>query len=137
MHTGGHRTYSCRSSCAGLNGDVVPDAHGGVPLAAQPETAASGLHANGATEDSATDAWGNPVAAESAAASDGDDAADTDQQAAGSAPGSGGGHSNRQGRNARTAAFGAANATPPIPPDGDAQLRGPEPAAAEAGAASN
>jgi hypothetical protein len=132
------QSSSCHYCYAGLNGDVVPDAHGGVPVAAQPEAAASRQQANGAGEDSAKDAWGSPLAPESAAASDGDGACEPDQQAAGIAPGSGGGggHSNRQGRKARAAAFRAAQA-PPVPPDGDAQLRGPEPAVAEAGAACN
>lgn len=124
--------------CAGLNGEVVPDAPAGSPAAAEPRAqatapaaAAANADADAAADDRAADAWGSPVA--TALGRDGDGAA---PELTGAGTGdSSGGHSNRQGRKARVAAFRAAKAPLPVPPDRDAELRGPEPAAAEAGAA--
>lgn len=87
-------------------------------VAARDGDAAAGSGEAAAEAADATDAWGSPVA--HAAARDG-----------GAAEPAGGSSSrNRQGRKARAAAFRAAKG---VPPDGDAELRGPEPAAAEAG----
>lgn len=115
---------------AGLNGEVVPDAPDGgaaelkgdgvLAVAARDGDVAAGSGEAAAEAADATDAWGSPVAA--AAARDGGAAE----------PAGGSGSRNRQGRKARAAAFRAVKG---VPPDGDAELRGPEPAAAEAGAA--